>query len=79
VNYVIVCFTKFTVSYKVAEEKANLGRLTSDLSTNESSQEHFDTNKPKLKRKVSLDKVTKDTKGLWSPDSADIFGKHYLS
>ncbi|KAL5233990.1 hypothetical protein ACI65C_001400 [Semiaphis heraclei] len=58
-------------SYKIAEEKANRAKLTSDLSTNDSSQENVDRYKPKLKRKVSLDKKTKHS--LWSPNSDDIF------
>jgi len=45
------------------------------LSTNESSQENDDKNKPKLKRKLSLDKQTKDIANFWSPDSCDIYGK----
>ncbi|XP_060848607.1 uncharacterized protein LOC132931432 [Rhopalosiphum padi] len=59
-------------NYKIAEEKANLAKLTSDLSTNESSQEN-DKNKPKLKRKLSLDKQTKDIANFWSPDSGDVY------
>jgi len=65
---------QYTDNYKIAEEKANLAKLTSDLSTNESSQEN-DKNKPKLKRKLSLDKQTKDIANFWSPDSGDVYGK----
>jgi len=51
VNYVIFHFTQFTDSYKIAEEKANRAKLTSDLSTNQTSQENVDRYKPKLKKK----------------------------
>ncbi|KAF0761532.1 DUF4806 domain-containing protein, partial [Aphis craccivora] len=60
-------------NYKISEEKANRAKLTPDLSTNESSQENDDKNKPKLKRKLSLDKRTKDIANFWSPDSCDVY------
>lgn len=49
------------------------------MSTNESSQENDDKNKPKLKRKLSLDKQTKDIANFWSPDSCDVYGKEIFT
>lgn len=74
-NWIILfSLIQYTDNYKIAEEKANLAKLTSDLSTNESSQKN-DKNKPKLKRKLSLDKQTKDIANFWSPDSGDVYDK----
>lgn len=42
---ILFCFIQYTDNYKIVEEKANRAKLTSDLSTNESSQENDVKNK----------------------------------
>lgn len=67
----------FIDDYDIAQEKANMAKTTSDLSTNESSYEtHKEYNGIKLKQKRKVcQPVVKTKKISWSPASIDIFGK----
>lgn len=63
--------------FNIAQEKANIAKTTSDLSTNESSHENDNNKEPsgnKQKRRVCQQEV-QSKKSLWSPGSSDIFGK----
>jgi len=64
--------------FNIAQEKANIAKTTSDLSTNNESSHENDNNKEhsgnQQKRRVCQREV-QSKKSLWSPGSSDIFGK----